>query len=136
AAAKFDQFRGAGAMEFQAWLVAIARYEALDLLRYWHQDARNKAREQPLAAVSALGQQVADDSSGPAEKASRRERAARLLAALERLPPDYQEVLRLRNSESLGFAKVAALMGRSDQAVRQLWMRAIKRLRDELGEDP
>src|SRR5262249_49118251 len=63
AAAKFDQFRGAGAMEFQAWLVAIARYEALDLLRYWHQDARNKAREQPLAAVSALGQQVADDSS-------------------------------------------------------------------------
>jgi RNA polymerase sigma-70 factor (ECF subfamily) len=128
---KYGQFRGKTELEWRAWLVAIVRNEAVDVLNYWV--AR---RERPLDGDSRLAPKLADDSSGPAAKASRMEQAARLTAALERLSPDHQEVLRLRNFESLAFAEVAARMGRSEPAARQLWIRALDKLREELGENP
>jgi RNA polymerase sigma-70 factor (ECF subfamily) len=132
----FEQFRGQGAAEWYAWLVAIARREALDLLRYWSQPGRDKDREQPRPAGSSGAPQLPADASSPSQKAVRREQAARLLAAIERAPADYRDVLQLRNFEHLAYADVATRMGRSEQAVRQLWVRAVKHLRQELGEEP
>ena len=45
------------------------------------------------------------------------------------LSEDYQKVIALRNFGGLPFDEVAALMNRSPQAVRLLWLRAINRLR-------
>jgi RNA polymerase sigma-70 factor (ECF subfamily) len=118
------QFRGKSEAEWRAWLVAIVRNRAID----------EGVPPKPLRSLDSF-RELADDSSGPAAKASRREQAARLIGALERLPPDYQEVLRLRNFESLRFAQVAAQMGRSEEAARQLWVRALEKLREEFGED-
>jgi RNA polymerase sigma-70 factor (ECF subfamily) len=76
------------------------------------------------------------DTPGPDEQVSRREQAARVMAALDRLPPDYREVITLRNLEGLSLVEVAERMHRSHEAVRQLWVRAIRRLREECGNQP
>jgi RNA polymerase sigma-70 factor (ECF subfamily) len=59
-----------------------------------------------------------------------------VVAAVERLPPDYRRVLILRHLDGLTFPEVGERMGRSADAVTQLWARAIRRLRDALGDDP
>jgi RNA polymerase sigma-70 factor (ECF subfamily) len=128
-----SQFRGTSAGEWGAWLMAIVKNEAQNLLRYWRQEMREVGREEALMAGSSDRRQLAGDFSTPSQSADRREQAARLLAALERLPPDYHQVITLRNLQDLPFEAVAASMGRSEMAVRQLWVRAVQRLRQELG---
>ena len=60
------------------------------------------------------------------------ERADAVRAAIARLPDDYQTVLRLRYDEDLPFDEVARCMGRTANAVRKLWSRAVERLQQEL----
>ena len=52
------------------------------------------------------------------------------------MPPDYQEVIMLRNLQRLPFNEVAQRMERSRPAVQMLWMRAIRRLQEALEEQP
>jgi RNA polymerase sigma-70 factor (ECF subfamily) len=124
---RLAQFQDRHAAVFLGWLAAIVRNEALKALRH-------VGRKQPLPADSGGGEQLAADQSGPETRAARREQAARLLAAIHRLPEDYRTVIELRNLKELPFAEVAQRMARSPEAVRKLWTRAMDRLREELGE--
>ena len=58
----------------------------------------------------------------------------RVTVALAQLPADYQEVIVLRNLQRLSFNEVAERMERSRPAVQMLWMRAIKKLQEALGD--
>jgi RNA polymerase sigma-70 factor (ECF subfamily) len=60
---------------------------------------------------------------------SKREQALQLAGALEDLPEDYREVILLRQVEGLPFAEVARRIGRSEDSVQKLWVRALDRLR-------
>jgi RNA polymerase sigma-70 factor (ECF subfamily) len=122
------QFRGQEPAAFLGWLASIVRNEALRVLR-------RADREQPLPDGPAGGE-VPGSSSSPDARASRREEAARLLAALQRLPEDYRTVIELRNWQELRFEIVAQRMGRTSPAVRKLWNRAMDRLREEVGDEP
>jgi len=51
------------------------------------------------------------------------------------LPPDYQEVILLRNLERLPFDEVAHRMDRSRPAAQMLWMRAMRKLREALADE-
>ena len=110
------------------WLAQIVRNEALTRLR----------RAGPVRPLPGPGEggQPAADAPGPDEQASRREQAARVMAALDRLPPDYREVIALRNLEGLSLVEVAGRMNRSHAAVRQMWVRAVRQLREECGDEP
>jgi RNA polymerase sigma-70 factor (ECF subfamily) len=132
---RLAQCQGESPEQCRAWLVTIVRNHALNLLRYWGQQERDVQREQAIACESPDGAVLAAGSSTPSERAMRREQAARLAAAVEQLPPDYREVIRLREFEGLSHAEAAQRMGRSQQVVRQLWVRALKRLRVRLGGD-
>jgi RNA polymerase sigma factor (sigma-70 family) len=63
-----------------------------------------------------------------------REQAETVDAALGRLPEDYRRVIELRNREDRPFAEVGAILGRSADAARMLWFRAVERLQRELVE--
>jgi RNA polymerase sigma-70 factor (ECF subfamily) len=130
------QFKGDDS-RWQAWVLAIVRRETLKVVRYWHQQRRDVDREQALpgGSSSAGDCEPADERSSPSHKAVCLEQTARLLAAIDRLPPDYQAVIRLRNFEELSYAEIAEQMGRSPEAVRVLWTRALQRLGKELGDD-
>jgi RNA polymerase sigma-70 factor (ECF subfamily) len=74
--------------------------------------------------------------SSPSQRAVRREQATWLAEALEKLPEDYREVLVLHHLEECAFPDVARRMGRSVEAVKKLWARALARLRKSVGGAP
>src|SRR5262249_10332635 len=132
---QFTQFRGADAKQWRHWLLAMVRNRAKKIRRHWHQEMRDVDREQPLTPSSSLQFPVAGDGSSPSQELDRRERVARLLALIERLRPDYRDVIALRYLENLPYAEVAARMHRSEEAVRKLCERAFRRVRAECGEE-
>ncbi|MBO6938574.1 MAG: sigma-70 family RNA polymerase sigma factor [Deltaproteobacteria bacterium] len=138
---RFDQFRGESAGEWQQWLVTIVRNEARNLLRFWHQDRRNLAAENAVAGSmmqiegSAEGEKprLAALEPTPSRQVATRQEAMQLLEAIDRLPAEYREVLRLRHFEGLSHRQIATRTGKSEAAIRQLWVRALKHLRAAVG---
>ena len=59
-----------------------------------------------------------------------------MASALERLPDDYREIIMLRHLEGLPFADVAQRMNRTVASVQNLWVRALRRLKQSVGESP
>jgi RNA polymerase sigma-70 factor (ECF subfamily) len=134
------QFRGRTEAEWMGWLRRIlARVLAHEVRRYKGTQLRDAGREVSLeqsleTSSRKLGAMLAAPDTSPSAHADRREQEVRLAEALGRLPDDYREVLLLRNFEGLSHDEVAERMGRASGAVRMLWVRALARLRHELGE--
>ena len=131
----FDGFRGKSKGEFYAWLKVIVTNEAKKLQRDFHRDKRNVLRERPMAtdiSGSGFGFVPTDEAMTPGENAIAAEQISQLHGALERLPEDYAEVIRLRSLERLAFKDVAEQMNRSLDSVTKLWYRAILKLQQEL----
>jgi RNA polymerase sigma-70 factor (ECF subfamily) len=128
----FARFHGTTVAEFTAWLRAVVVRAAGHTLRaHLTAGKRDVGREEVGAA---LAEQLADSGSTPSEQAARHELAARMADALARLPEDMQQVLLGRHVDGLSHAALAQQMGRSEGAVRVLYTRALRRLREECGE--
>jgi RNA polymerase sigma-70 factor (ECF subfamily) len=136
----FGGFRGETVGELVAWLRQIlARNLANQVRRYRGTRRRDVRLEQGLAAAigrssDRLAATLPVRSVSPSQHAARLEAAVILAEALGRLPPDYREVLVLRNLEELTFPEVAERMGRSVESVKKLWARGLARLRRLLPE--
>ncbi|MCS7045687.1 MAG: sigma-70 family RNA polymerase sigma factor, partial [Gemmataceae bacterium] len=109
----FRLFRGDQEPQFVQWLRQILAARAANLVRhYLGTRARDVRLEQDLNAsldhsARLLGAELAGSLTSPSHAASRREQAVVLAEALERLPPDYRDVIVLRNLEELTFPEVA-----------------------------
>jgi RNA polymerase sigma-70 factor (ECF subfamily) len=142
ASGSFGRFRGTTETELTAWLRQILANRLAHLLRrYLGTQARDVRLEGTLGvdldqSSQAFGQGLIAAQSSPSQHASRREQAVLLADALDRLPPDYREVIVLRHLEGLTFPEVAARMRRSVDSVEKLWVRALPRLRREMGVTP
>ena len=71
-----------------------------------------------------------------AMKAAMDRKTARKYRDLDRLPSDYRQVLVLHHLEECDFPEVARRLGRSVEAVKKLWARALARLRRSAGGAP
>jgi RNA polymerase sigma-70 factor (ECF subfamily) len=132
----FPQFHGRTQRELLNWLHGILRHNLADFhRRYRDRAARQVAREEPLSGVGgrALRDRLATDSPPPEDKAAAAEEVEAVRAAMARLPEDYRRVIALRHEEGLSFDDVAQRMGRSAEAARKLWFRAVACLRQEMG---
>jgi RNA polymerase sigma-70 factor (ECF subfamily) len=139
AARQFARFRGQTEPELVAWLRQILAGCLAHLVRrYFGTQARDvrleRALEQELDQSSRAINLVAVQST-PSQGAVRREQAVLLADALAQLPDDYHEVIVLRHLEGLTFPQVAERMGRTVDSVEKLWLRAVTRLRQTVGED-
>jgi RNA polymerase sigma-70 factor (ECF subfamily) len=136
----FAGFRGSTEPEFAGWLRQIlAGVLANTLRRYFGTKARDPRMEQDLRAgldqsSCALAGQFASPGTSPSEAAAKREQAVLFADSLAKLPDDYREVIVLRHLEGLTFPAVAARMGRSVDSVEKLWLRALARLKQTVGE--
>ena len=136
----FALFRGTDEAQLVHWLRQIMAAKVANLVRrYFGVQKRDVRLEQELQAgldnsSRMLGQDLAAELSSPSQKAMRHEQAVLLANALERLPPDYREVIILRHLEELTFPQVAERMGRSLNSVQKLWLRGLARLREGFGE--
>ncbi|MCE9631730.1 MAG: sigma-70 family RNA polymerase sigma factor [Planctomycetia bacterium] len=134
----FPGFRGATAEECYAWLRSILRNNVVDAVRrYETAQKRQTTREISLASESGLrlGRLVPIHRGEPDGSAIRHEDAATLTRLMARLPPDYRDVLHLRYWDGLSFVQIAERIGRSADAVRKLWYRAIGRLQEEMTHE-
>jgi RNA polymerase sigma-70 factor (ECF subfamily) len=134
----FPQFGGDSEREFLVWLRRILVRNLLDQAKHHTAQARDCRRQQSLESLlsessDALGRALAHSGSTPSGPVQRREQAVLLADVLEGLPPDYREVILLRNMQKLPFDEVAARMGRRPGAVRMLWARALEKLGQALG---
>ena len=132
------QFRGTTEAELVAWLRRILGGQlALVFRRYLGTKGRDVKLERELVAQLDQSSQALDGGlvasySTPSQHASRREQAVLLAEALDRLPEDYREVIILRHLEVLSFPDVARRMGRTEDSVQKLWVRALANLRRSL----
>ena len=134
----FRHFRGGTEAEWLAWLRRI-----LDAQRRQLHPPLAGDRQAPGPARGAAasrqtppawpGASPADQGESPSQQLLRKERELLVADAIAQLPPDYQEVICLRNLQRLPFQDVAERMGRSRPAVQMLWMRRLEKLQQILA---
>jgi RNA polymerase sigma-70 factor (ECF subfamily) len=137
----FDAFQGCSEKEWLAWLRKILSHNTADFVRRYRGTAKRQAgrevrfRDGDDTLSWGAPEPIAPGDT-PSQELARLDDELRVTAALAELPPDYQEVIVLRNLQRLPFNDVAERMHRSRPAVQMLWMRAIKKLQEAMGNDP
>jgi RNA polymerase sigma-70 factor (ECF subfamily) len=126
----FNQFRGGTVAELTAWLRQIVLRTAGHTLRnHLATGKRDRSREEPSDRLATC----ADPGPSPSSHAIRHEQAVRMAQVMARLPEDMQQVLLGRHMDGLPYADLAQRLGRSEVAVRVLYTRALRRLREEMN---
>jgi RNA polymerase sigma-70 factor (ECF subfamily) len=123
ALANIKRFEWRGA-PFAAWLYKIAANAIAD-----HSERKFKEQNQP-------GSVEASEPVEPAVEERRLEedeRLARIFTLVDQLPEDQRRVITLRFAEEKSIRDVAADLGRSEGAVKQLQFRAMENLRARMG---
>jgi RNA polymerase sigma-70 factor (ECF subfamily) len=118
ALAGLSRYRETG--QFRAWLYTIARHVLA-----------NQARRRHVTFTLAAALETVDPGLTPEETVTATLERNALLAAVSRLPDDQRTAVELRLS-GLSGPEVAAVMGRSHDAVKKLQLRALERLRADL----
>lgn len=108
---------------FLRWVTAVARNHIVDAVRH--------NREHSLEALSS--ELIAGGENSIAAQLTLEERSQRLVEALEELDPVRQRVVELRALDGLSWQRVAEELGRSEEAVRKLYNRALLELGQILG---
>lgn len=114
---------------FEAWLFTVARNLAIDHLRRTRPQSLDTAADDhtPLAEHLPSADPTALDSL------LARERAERVLAALESLPVPYREILVLRFEEELKLEEIARVVDAPLSTVKTRLTRGLQRMRQELA---
>jgi len=137
----FARFDGGSEGEWLAWLRGILKHNAADFVRHYRGTAKREERREvrfrnPADSLSPGAPEPAGRDATPSQEFLQLDNELRLTAAVAELPPDYREVIVLRNLQRLSFNEVAERMGRTRPAVQMLWMRAIKKLQGNMDEEP
>lgn len=127
----FCLFEGSSENEFRGWLRRLTLNNIRNAERaHFGAEKRNVRKETVNSSVRHL---PAPAEAQGIEKLVASERLFQLQSALQCLAHDYREVIKLRNYERLSFEEIAARLGRSAEAARKLWCRAIESLQKELS---
>lgn len=125
---QINQFRGTTDAEFAAWLKQILLNLIVDQVRCHTSDKRDIRRETPGNTS------LAAPASSPTVEITRDEDLNRLADAIRHLTDDQRQVTELR-SQGQTFEKIGQQMGRSADAARLLWGRAVTRLLKMLDDE-
>ncbi|MCX6713431.1 MAG: sigma-70 family RNA polymerase sigma factor [Candidatus Vogelbacteria bacterium] len=128
--ARFDQTR-----KFKTWIFQIAKNTAYDYLK----------KKKPLlfSRLTKISDEEGDELDFESsladplpladELADRRISRENLLAAIEKLGPEYRSVMFLRLNEQLEFSEIATVLDRPVNTVKSQYRRAVTRLREMFG---
>ena len=133
---KLPTFQGNSQGEFFAWMKKILQFECRQTTRRFQEtDKRAMNRERSTADDSATlrgSLQISDPHLTPATGAAMDEQESLVCQALLQLEPLHRQVIQLRNWEDFSFEAIGQRLGRSSEAARKLWGRAIEKLEQEL----
>ena len=130
----FSAFQGTTLGELLAWLHRILERRLSKQVRHYRVAFKRAVRREVSLDAPNDRQPwgLIDGRIAPSDEAALEDEKRRVRTAIERLPPDYQQVLRLRTWQLLPYAQVGPLLGRSADAAEKLWLRAVERLQVEL----
>ena len=121
----FDRFEGAHEPSLMAWLGKIAQNQIVDQARYAERQRRDAAKRVDVEDIDGL---IADRIRSEVSRIHFNRQAQRLERALEALSEAHREVVVLRRFEELEYAEIGDRMGKSADACRMLYARAIAAL--------
>jgi RNA polymerase sigma-70 factor, ECF subfamily len=103
-------------IRFRSWIFTVVRNQCLNELRR-------------LKAVDSSIDEIDDLPAGDNDNSLEREDENRLLLqAIERLKPEYKEVLLLREYDDLSYEEIAAVTGSTESAVKSRLFKARQQL--------
>ena len=104
-----------------AWLLRVTKNKMID-------------RQRHLAILTMvpieLAHELEDDTQTLEQHAEQQESYERLYRALEQLQPHQRELMQLRYTNTMSNAEIAHILGKSEEAVRQMYSRTIRQLRE------
>ena len=125
------------------WLVAIARHALVDHFRRTSPDRRTDSLDEPAADPDdrpGPGVALEDGGPSPFETLARRERQELVQRALDRLRPEFREVVILRDLQDMDYAEIASVIGVPEGTVksrlnrgRAELARLLSRIHDQVG---
>lgn len=141
ASQRLNDFISNGSMPFHLWLRQLAKDRLIDMHRR-HRGAQRRSvdREQRVGPGTSersslnLDGVLADDQLTPAAASIRRELEQRFLTALQELGDDDRDIILMRHQEHLTNSEVAEAFGLSQPAAGMRYLRALRKLREVLGE--
>jgi len=134
----FADFRGSTETELLSWLRSNLATTLVDFVRHYGAQRRDPSREVRLDSAldesARTFKNIPISLSSPSQNAIRNEEGVVLAEALSRMKSDYREVIVLRHLEGMSFPEISRRMGRSVDSVKNLWARALSKLRQAVGE--
>ena len=128
----FPDFRGESNEQFLTWFRKIVLRTAQAAVGIYRETAkRDVKRERRTASLADL---VAGMTTSPSQRAIRHEEAAQMAEALDRLPEEMRTALILFFHEGRSHAEIGSQLGRTVGASRVLLLRALRLLRQEMGD--
>jgi RNA polymerase sigma factor (sigma-70 family) len=121
----FGGFRGEGASQSRAWLLAIVR----NMAHTW------RGRHRAEASATEFDETVHSEAATgehPDALLSRSDAREALARALDHLPPDFREVIVLREIEGLSYKEISEVVDVPVGTIMSRLSRARKRLQDAL----
>lgn len=112
--------------EFGAWLTTIAR----NLIADHFKCSRSRLE---IVAEEVPERRAVED--GPEDEVLDAVMSDRLMVAVRTLPAEQRDCLLMRFVQELSIAQTAEALGRSEGAVKQLQLRAVRRLAREMAAD-
>lgn len=143
ATARFEDYRAEAKMPFFLWI----RFLTLQQLCAFHRrhlgvQARDAGRDislgagaSPAVSSNVLAAQLVGTLTTPSQAAVRGETRARLEKALNAMDPVDREIIGMRNFEWLSNREAARLIGLTESATSNRYVRALKRLRAIMETD-
>lgn len=116
-----QNYRSTGA-PFQAWLFRIAH----NLVVNWYRD---RGHERLVSLEVGLWAQMAPGVASPEVRLSNAELRESLIRAIDALPEDRKTLIILKFVEHMSNAEIAAVMGRTEGAIKALYHRTLISLR-------
>lgn len=106
------------------YFFTIARNTIID---YW-----KKKKEITVDISSFIFSSLLDENDNPQERLEKEFDAQEITQALETLSYEQKEILTLRFISDISNREISVMLGKTEEAVRQIQYRAIKKLRDKI----
>jgi RNA polymerase sigma-70 factor, ECF subfamily len=124
----FDGYRGEGGTSARAWLLTIVRNTAHTFRQRGRVDALTTEFDDAQHSHAAMG----DRPDGAQERGDAKETLGH---ALDRLPPEFREVIVLRELQGLSYKEISEVAGVPVGTVMSRLSRARARLQEVLREE-
>ncbi len=126
-----DRFGGSGSRSLMAWLGTIAHAEICDQADFHGRQKRAAGRE---TSLDRKVERVAVQVRSEATRLQLKEDSERLERAIDSLNEGHREIVLLRSYEELSFPEIGERLGRSPDACRMLFARAMTALTLKMRE--